>query len=83
MKKLLFDLFGMLLVGDGLLTLVHPKRHCLLWEIGPEPCRELIDQFVEHPSMARWAGLAEAITGVLIAESQQPHAAAYAARLFR
>jgi hypothetical protein len=25
----------MLLIGDGILSLLEPKRHCLLWEIDP------------------------------------------------
>ena len=71
-KKLLIDFVGLLLVGDGILTLADPKRHCLLYEIGPKPCRDLVDQFAQHPTMFRWAGLVEAIAGVLLAESQKP-----------
>jgi hypothetical protein len=71
-KKLLIDFAGLLLVGDGILTLADPKRHCLLYEIGPKPCRDLVDQFAQHPTMSRWAGLVEAIAGLLLAESQKP-----------
>ncbi len=62
----------MLLIGDGLLTLADPKRHCLLWEIGPKPCREFIDEFAQHPTMSRWAGLGEAVLGLFLAEAQKP-----------
>lgn len=72
MKKQALDLLGMLLIGDGQLTLADPKRHCLLWEIGPKPCRELIDEFAQHPTMSRWAGLAEAVLGLFLAEAQKP-----------
>jgi hypothetical protein len=72
MKKRLLDALGLLLVGDGILSLVDPKRHCLLWEIGPKPCRALIDEFVQHPRVTRIAGVAEAALGILLAEMQTP-----------
>lgn len=72
MNKRLLDLAGMLLVGDGLLTLIDPKRHCLLWEVGPRPCRDLADAFVEHPTMSRFVGVAEILAGILLAEAQKP-----------
>jgi len=62
----------MLLIGDGILSLLEPKRHCLLWEVGPEPCRELIDQFVQHPAATRLVGAAEAALGLWIASQQAP-----------
>ena len=72
MKKRLLDFAGPLLVGDGLLTLIDPQRHCLLWEIGPKPCRALIDEFAEHPKVSRWLGAVEIVAGVLLAETQKP-----------
>jgi uncharacterized protein YjeT (DUF2065 family) len=71
-KKLLFDLFSMVLVGDGLLTVLDPKRHCLIWEVGPESCREMVDGFAQRPAMARWAGAAEVLIGLTLAQAQQP-----------
>ena len=72
MNRRLLETLGMLLIGDGILSLLEPKRHCLLWEIGPEPCRELIDQFVQHPAATRLIGVAEAALGLLIASQQSP-----------
>jgi hypothetical protein len=69
--KLLFDFFGMLLMGDGLLSALHPRRHCLLWEVGPQPCRELVDELVEHPQMTRAAGVAEFLVGFWLASRQE------------
>ena len=68
----MLDIFGMLLVGDGALTLLDPKRHCLLWEVGPGPCRDFVDEFVQHPTASRWVGLAEIVVGAWIAEQQKP-----------
>jgi len=72
MKKRLFDLLGLLLVGDAVLTFANPKRHCLLWEIGPQPCRDALDEFAQHPAMSRVASIGQAFIGILIAESQKP-----------
>lgn len=69
--KLLFDVFGMLLIGDGLLSALHPRRHCLLWEVGPEPCRRMVDEFVEHPELTRAAGAVEALLGFWLATRQE------------
>jgi hypothetical protein len=80
MLKRSLEFLGMLLIGDGLLSLISPKRHCLLWDIGPSPCRELIEEFSERPNLARAAGVLETFLGVLLASEQQP---ALAKRLFR
>ena len=71
MKRRLLDIFAMLLVGDGILTLVQPRRHCLLWQVGPESCREMVEEFVEHPAAARSAGLGEILLGVWLARNEE------------
>jgi hypothetical protein len=71
MKSRTLDVFAMLLVGDGILSLLQTRRHCLLWQVGPEFCRELVDEFVEHPSAARTAGFAELILGVWLARREE------------
>ena len=73
MKTKLLDLLGMLLIGDGALTLADPKRHCLLWEVGPKPCRAVMDEFVKHPTMSRCVGVAEMAIGLVLAEMQRPN----------
>ena len=72
MNRRLLETLGMLLIGDGILSLIAPKRHCLLWEVGPELCRELIDEFAEHPAATRVVGAAEAALGIWLASHQQP-----------
>lgn len=80
MLKRALEVLGMLLIGDGLLSLISPRRHCLLWDIGPGPCRELIEEFADHPNLARTAGALETLLGILLASEQQP---GFAKRLFR
>jgi hypothetical protein len=79
MLKRSLEFIGMLLIGDGLLSLISPRRHCLLWDIGPGPCRELVEEFADHPNLARTAGVLETLLGLLLASEQQP---AFAKRLF-
>jgi hypothetical protein len=33
------ELVAMLMIGKGVLTLMAPRRHSLLWEFGPEGYR--------------------------------------------
>ena len=33
------ETLGMLMIGDGLVTALHPRRHARLWETGPEGLR--------------------------------------------
>ncbi len=70
MKQLL-DVFGMLLIGDGLLAVINPRRHCLLWEVGPQSCRDVIDEFADHPQMTRAVGAVELLLGVWLASEQE------------
>jgi hypothetical protein len=62
----------MLLIGDGILSTLDPKRHCLLWEVGPEFCREMIGELADHPAATRLIGVAEAAFGLWLASQQQP-----------
>jgi len=62
----------MLFVGDGLVSMIEPERHCLLWEVGPEPCRKVMDGLVEHPTMTRGLGLLEVLFGMWLASRQEP-----------
>jgi hypothetical protein len=72
MKQRITELLALFLVGDGILSAVDPKRHCLLWEIGPESCRHAMDEFARHPAVTRVVGAVEAIAGVWLASRQEP-----------
>ena len=74
MKKQLKEFVGLSLIGDGVLTVLDPKRHCLLWETGPQPCRDFIDEFAKHPMLTRAAGALEIAFGLWLASRQKPSA---------
>ena len=63
---------AMMMVGDAMVTLVDPERHCRLWMKGPEKWRQFINGFVKHPLMTRALALGELGLGVCLAEHQRP-----------
>lgn len=60
------------MIGDALVTLVDPQRHCRLWMKGPEKWREFISLFVQHPGITRGLALGELGLGMWLAEKQTP-----------
>ena len=61
------ELVAMLMIGEGVLTLIAPRRHSLLWEFGPEGYRRVIEAFAEHPTLSRLVAAAEAGLGLWLA----------------
>ena len=47
---------AMFMIGDGLLATVEPRRHCMLWKMGPAVCQDLMESFIELPGMTRVNG---------------------------
>jgi hypothetical protein len=70
----LIETAAMMMIGDGLLAMVEPRRHCLLWKAGPAWWERTLDPFVDHPNMTRVVGAAGLALGVWLArraESRQ------------
>ncbi len=63
---------AMMMVGDAMVTLVDPERHCQLWARGPDKWRQFVNSFVKHPLLARGLALGELAAGVWLAEKQRP-----------
>jgi len=66
MRRVL-ELFAILMIGEGVLTLIAPRRHSLIWDFGPEDFRRAIEGYAEHPPLARAAAAAEAGLGLWLA----------------
>lgn len=63
---------ALLLIGDGLMGLIKPRWHSLLWRFGPQVVRAATEELADHPKTARCIYAAEAALGLLIASSQTP-----------
>ncbi|MBI3912106.1 MAG: hypothetical protein HY320_14395 [Armatimonadetes bacterium] len=61
---------AMAMIGDGMLGVLEPKRHCRVWEFGPKPYQEFIEWFVEHPQITRLLGALEVGLGLWLASRQ-------------
>jgi hypothetical protein len=63
---------AMLMVGDGILAVLEPRRHVKLWMDGPKPWRATMKPFVTRPGMTRVLGALELGLGVWLASRQRP-----------
>ena len=70
LTKRLLELGGLILIGDGLMGLLHPRRHSLLWHCGPELAKAMTEELAEHPKTARAIYATELAVGVALASLQ-------------
>jgi hypothetical protein len=70
MQKRLLELAGLILIGDGLMGLLRPRRHSLLWHVGPQLAKAVTEELADHPQTARAIYAAELAAGVILASLQ-------------
>jgi hypothetical protein len=70
--KRMKELVGIMLIGDGVLGFVEPRRHMRLWRSGPPAWQMMMDPFVRSPGLTRCISAAEAILGLWLASQQDP-----------
>lgn len=63
------EVAGMLLIGDGLMAAVDPRRHARLWRAGPESWRRGMAYFERRPVLLSAVGVAEAAVGFWLARA--------------
>ena len=68
----LIQLGALFLIGDGVMGLLKPRWHSLLWRFGPEIARAATEELAENPKTARAIYFAEAAIGVALASCQTP-----------
>jgi hypothetical protein len=68
--KRLIELAGLILIGDGLMSLLRPRRHSLLWHVGPELAKAVTEELADHPRTSRAVYAAEVALGVALVSSQ-------------
>lgn len=66
------EVAGILLIGEGVMGLLQPRRYSRLWHFGPQLLRAATEELAEHPKTARGIYLAEIAVGIAIASLQTP-----------
>jgi hypothetical protein len=64
------ELLAMFMIGEGVLALLYPRRHALLWKVGPRSLRELTGEFARRPGLTRGLAAAEVGLGLWMASRQ-------------
>ncbi len=72
MTRRLLEGFALFLIGDGVMGLLKPRRHPLLWDCGPEPVRDFTETLADNRNLARGIYLIEIVLGMLLASKQTP-----------
>ena len=62
---------AMVLIGDGVMAMVHPKSDARAWDVGPKPWRKLMRKFEKSPAMTRAVGAAQIVSGICWALYQE------------
>lgn len=61
---------AVLAIGDGVIEVLSPREHSLLWEAGPDGFRAVARFFAENPNLMRALGVAQVSFGVWLALRQ-------------
>ena len=69
-SRRLTETFPIITIDDGVLELLAPKQHSLLWAAGPASVRKLTRFFADNPNYIRLLGLTQISFGVWLAFRQ-------------
>jgi hypothetical protein len=61
------EVLGLMMIGEGVMGMVFPRRYSLFWKIGPAWMRNTVVWLAEHPEMTRALCAAEIAGGVALA----------------
>ena len=64
------ETFAILTLGDGIIEVIFPTEHSLLWEFGPAWVRKVARFFAENPNLMRLLGTAQVAFGIWLAQRQ-------------
>ena len=64
------ETFAIITIGDGIIELVSPREHSLLWEVGPADTRRVVRFFAENPNYMRLIGASQIAFGLWLALRQ-------------
>ena len=60
---------ALFLIGNGIMGLIKPRWHALLWQWSPQLVRAATEELADHPTTARVVYLAETAAGFALAAS--------------
>jgi len=66
----LLETFAIVAIGDGVIEVVSPREHSLLWEVGPGGARKTARFFAENPNLMRLLGASQIAFGLWLALRQ-------------
>ncbi len=69
-SRRLKETLAVITVGDGVIELLAPREHSLLWDVGPEGVRKVARFFADNPNYMRLLGLAQIGFGIWLALRQ-------------
>jgi hypothetical protein len=64
------EILGLMMVGEGVIAMVHPRGHVRLWEGGARWWQRMMGPFANHPQLTRVVGAVEAVAGFYLASRQ-------------
>lgn len=62
---------AMVLIGDGVMALIHPVADAKAWKRGPKPWRNLMQGLSKRPNLTRAIGAAQILGGIYWALKQE------------
>lgn len=70
MSRRVKELSATAVIGDGVVGFAAPRRHSLLWKVGPEGYQQAIRWFAERSSLVRLLADGELGLGLVLALRQ-------------
>ena len=68
--RLGLDSLAILMIGAGLITALHPRRHARRWETGPDGLRRTMAWFEARPGLTRAVAAGQVALGLWLARRQ-------------
>lgn len=63
---------AIVVIGDGVVAAISPRRHSRLWQGGPGWYKQFMQMFIDRPGMTRISGVAQVVLGLSLASRQWP-----------
>lgn len=61
------ELLGLMMIGEGVVGSIRPRRYSLFWKVGPKWLRDSVETLAEHRAASRLLCLGEIAAGLWLA----------------